>query len=374
MNIVYGVSGEGLGHVFEALEIVPRLQAEGHRVKVLTYGDRACEALAAFRPLRIAGLPLYFGPRGLSLSQILLRNRGLPGFYLRHGRRLQAEVAAFEPDVFLTAYEPYTTYLAHALKRPLISMDNQNELLHRPPPRALRGFAYHLACLATRLCTRGASYYIVKSFHKTSVTGGHRIRLVPPLIQAQTRRLQPTDSGPVLVYLTKPNPQLVEVLRQVDAPFVIYGDHLPRQEGRLQFRTQGAGYLPDLGACRAIVATTGFSLIADAIFLKKPYFGVPLKGQFEQTQNAHYLRSAGIGDFAEDPDAATLARFLRELPDYRRALAALHFDPTEQADVLVELLDRVAAGATLHRGEFKGAYRRSGGGRRGTRSSRPQTG
>jgi len=374
MNVVYGVSGEGLGHVFEALEIVPRLQAEGHRVKVLTYGERAYDALAGFQPLRIAGLPLYFGPRGLSLSQTLLKNRSLPGFYLRHGRRIQAEVAAFAPDVFLTAYEPYTTYLAHALKKPLISMDNQNELLHRPPPRALRGFPYQLACLATRLCTRGAAYYIVKSFHKTSVTGGHRIRLVSPLIQAQTRRLRPTDCGPVLVYLTKPNARLIEVLRQVDARFVIYGDHRPREEGQLQFRARGDSYLPDLGACRAIVATAGFSLIADAIFLKKPYFGVPLKGQFEQTQNAHYLRSAGIGDFAEDPDAATLARFLQQLPDYRRALAALDFDPTEQADVLVELLDRVAAGAALAPMGFKGAYRRSGGGRRGTRSSRPQTG
>jgi uncharacterized protein (TIGR00661 family) len=357
MNIVYGVSGEGLGHVYEALEIVPRLQSEGHRIKVLTYGDRACEALAGFSPLRIAGLPLYFGPRGLSLRQTLLKNRGLPGFYLRHGRRIQAEVAAFEPDVFLTAYEPYTTYLALALKKPLISMDNQNELLHRPPPRAHRGFPYRLACLATRLCTRGASYYIVKSFHKTSVTGGHRIRLVAPLIQAETRRLQPTADGPVLVYLTKPNAGLVEVLRKVDAEFVIYGDHLPRDEGRLRFRTRGPSYLPDLSVCRAIIATTGFSLIADAIHLKKPYFGVPLKGQFEQTQNAHYLRTAGIGDFAEDPDAATLARFLAELPGYRRALAALRFDPAEQAEVLVELLDRLAAAAAPAPAGFRAAYR-----------------
>jgi len=29
MNIVYGVSGEGLGHVFEAIEITARLRQEG---------------------------------------------------------------------------------------------------------------------------------------------------------------------------------------------------------------------------------------------------------------------------------------------------------------------------------------------------------
>ena len=55
MKIVYGVSGEGLGHVFEAIEMVTRLKREGHSVKVLTFGDRAMHALAAFSPTRIEG-------------------------------------------------------------------------------------------------------------------------------------------------------------------------------------------------------------------------------------------------------------------------------------------------------------------------------
>ena len=50
MNIVYGVSGEGLGHVFEAKEIIVRLRKEGHAVKVLTYGDRAVASLSEFDP------------------------------------------------------------------------------------------------------------------------------------------------------------------------------------------------------------------------------------------------------------------------------------------------------------------------------------
>jgi len=347
MRIVYGVSGEGLGHVFEALEIAALLRSDGHDVKILTYGDRACSALAAYRPLRIAGLPLYFGPNGLSLTQTLIKNRELPWFYLTHSRRLRAEVAAFEPDVFLTAFEPYTTYLAHALKRPLISMDNQNELLHLPEPRGENLMPYRLARWATQLCTSGADYYLVKSFHKAAITGGNRIRFVSPLIQAQIRALEPKTGNHVLVYLTKPNAALVELLRSIDQTFLIYGDHPVRVEGNLHFRNRGASYLPALSECKAIIGTTGFSLIADAIYLKKPYFGVPLKGQYEQTHNAEYLRAAGIGDFSEHPSVQDLEFFFLRLASYGRALKKLDFNPTEQAEVLRELLDRVAGSAGL---------------------------
>src|ERR1019366_8225837 len=110
MNIVYGVAGEGLGHVFEAVEIVTRLRGEGHRVKVLTFGERALAVLRGFEPTRIAGIQLYFGSRGLSLASTVRRNLGCIPFYLRGWRRLRGELEAFSPDVFITAYEPFTTF------------------------------------------------------------------------------------------------------------------------------------------------------------------------------------------------------------------------------------------------------------------------
>ena len=137
MNIVYGVSGEGLGHVFEAREVAALLRRDGHAVKILTYGDRACRSLAEFQPTRIGGIEMFFTARGLSLNRTFWGNLRTFRFYLGGGRRrVLREIADFRPDVFITAYEPFTTLAAHRFHRPLISMDNQNELRHLPRPQA----------------------------------------------------------------------------------------------------------------------------------------------------------------------------------------------------------------------------------------------
>ena len=340
MNLVYGVSGEGLGHVYEALEIAALLRGDGHRVKILTYGDRACRSLDAFQPTRIEGIHLCMDENGLSLGKTFRENLRCFPFYLRHGRRLMRELAEFRPDAFLTAYEPFTTFAAHWMRKPLISMDNQNELRHMRRPPEAGVFAFHLARLTTRVVTFGASEYIVKSFGMPAPQAAN-VHVVAPIIQNEIRRLRPTDGDHVLVYLTKPNPELVEVLRSMKETFVVYCHNRVGVEGNLTYRAQGPNYLRDLSSCKAIIATTGFSLIADSIFLKKPYFGVPLKKQFEQTHNALFLRNSGLGEFSEVVTREALETFLARIPEYRERLAAYDLDPAEQEETLRSLLAKL---------------------------------
>jgi len=337
MNIVYGVSGEGLGHVYEAIEIATLLKGDGHKVKILTFGDRACNALADFQPTRIGGVHLFFDGSGLSLPKTLRNNLGFFSFYLKNGRRMIRELAEFRPDVMITAYEPFTTFAAHWLRKPLISMDNQNELCHMPRPRGADTFAFHLACWTTRFVTHGANAYIVKSFdRRTRGKGG--VNLVAPIIQRDIRCLQPTNGSHVLVYLTKPNAELIEVLKSMDETFIVYCHDRSGEDQNIRYRTQGPGYLTDLASCKAVIGTTGFSLIADSIYLKKPYFGVPLKKQFEQQHNAHFLRRSGLGEYSETVTRSKLEQFLARLPEYREKLAKVDFDPAEQEETLRSLL------------------------------------
>ena len=340
MNIVYGVSGEGLGHVFEAVEVASRLQREGHTVRVLTYGDRACALLKDFGPTRIAGIHLCFNPRGMSLFDTTLRNLGIFPFYLRNWRRLRRELTEFQPDAFITAYEPFTTFASHALRKPLISMDNQNELLHARLASEPRTFALRVAQLATRVCTYGAVHYVVKSFDKPDRCAKN-VHFVSPVIQSVIRRLQPRIGRNVLVYLTKPNPDLIGILKTMGESFVVYCNNRIGEDGNVSYRAPGEGYLRDLCDCKAVIGTTGFSLIADAIYLKKPYYGVPLRKQFEQTHNAHFLSRSELGEFSERPSAEDLGRFLERLPVYRERLARYDLDPEEQVEVLLALLREV---------------------------------
>ncbi len=337
LNIVYGVSGEGLGHVFEAIEIITRLKREGHRVKVLTYGDRAVVSLRAFNPTRIEGVHLYFNSKGMSLFDTVFKNLRCFPFFARNWRRLHREIREFKPDAFVTAYEPFSMVTAHLMGRPLVSMDNQNELLYIDPPSGTNLFAFRLARLATRICTYGATFYVVKSFAKPR-RGGPKVRFVSPIIQEEIRRLETRRTGPVLVYLTKPNPPLVEILKSMDETFVVYCNNRVGEDGNLSYRAQGATYVRDLGDCKAIIGTTGFSLIADSIYLKKPYFGVPLRRQFEQTHNAHFLRESGLGEYSENPTRGELEAFLSSLPVYTERLLRHDLDPAEQEETLLGLL------------------------------------
>ena len=343
MKIVYGVSGEGLGHVFEAREIIVRLRREGHTVKVLTYGDRAVASLAEFAPTRIEGVQLYFNDRGMSLVQTVLKNLRCFPFYFRHWGRLRRELLEFRPDIFLTAYEPFSMVASHLLGRPLISMDNQNELLHIAPPEGTNLFNFLLARAATALCTQGAMFYVVKSF-ATRTRSTPSVRFVSPIIQQEIRNLKPSKGRHIFAYLTKPNPQLERIMRSMDEQFIVYCNNRVGDEGNISYRRQGGTYLSDLADCKAIIATTGFSLIADSIFLKKPYFGVPLLGQFEQTHNARFLALSGLGEYSEDLSRVVIEGFLSRLELYEARLAVHPLDPTEQEETLLSLLREIELG------------------------------
>jgi uncharacterized protein (TIGR00661 family) len=168
------------------------------------------------------------------------------------------------------------------------------------------------------------------------------VHVVAPIIQRGIRQLQPSNGPRVLVYLTKANPELITVLQSMRETFVVYGQNRVGEDRNIIYRAQGPGFLADLAACKAIIGTTGFSLIADSIYLKKPYFGIPLRRQFEQEHNARFLVQSGLGDSSDSPSPDKLERFLSRLPEYRQKLAEYDLDPTDQEETLRRLLGRLA--------------------------------
>ena len=109
------------------------------------------------------------------------------------------------------------------------------------------------------------------------------------------------------------------------------------EEANLSCCAQGKAFLLDLAACRAIIGTTALSLIADAIYPKRPYYGAPFRGQFEQTHNAITLVGSGLGTYSESPSREDLERFLADVPIYIDRLQRHEFDPDEQEDTLLGL-------------------------------------
>jgi uncharacterized protein (TIGR00661 family) len=320
--------------------ILPVLQRPGHRVKVVTYGQSIGQ-LRDYDLIPIRGIKHYYDRRGrLSLLSSLVRNLGVFGYYARNWSGLQRQLAAFSPDVLIVNFEPLVPLIARSLKVPIVSFDNQHALLrcHLPVPKGWQRSAW-ITKTAIGLVARRAEHYVIMSLVPSATDDSH-VHVVPPPIQDEIRRIKPSTGRQVLVYLKQPNARLLEVLRQTGEQFLIYGYNRAAVEGNLTYRIFSDRMHDELGACKAVMGTTGMSLMSEAVWLKKPFFGIPLQNEFEQRWNASMIQRAGFGDFAEEPTKEAVSGFFRHLDDYRRSLEQYNFDPDAAGKKLLELIEQ----------------------------------
>ena len=93
-----------------------------------------------------------------------------------------------------------------------------------------------------------------------------------------------------------------------------------------------------------MIAGGGFTLMGEAVYLRRPMLAVPVGGQFEQVLNARYLEREGYGLAADELTAQRLGAFLERLPDFERKLAGYNQDGnSELLAKLDDLLLQAAA-------------------------------
>jgi hypothetical protein len=115
------------------------------------------------------------------------------------------------------------------------------------------------------------------------------------------------------------------------------------------------GFLEDLVKCRAVMATAGFTLISESLFLKKPYLAFPMQGQYEQQLNAFQLQQSGLGRLGDIGDRQQIKTFLSDLELMRGNLEMTSTGDNRQLlDKLDSLVSNQAAAARAMRGKRKG--------------------
>src|SRR5207302_7594790 len=96
----------------------------------------------------------------------------------------------------------------------------------------------------------------------------------------------------------------------------------PVREGSLVYKPfSEQEFIEDLRTARGVVASGGFTLMGEAVYLHKPMLSEPVGKQFEQVLNARYLESLGYGLCAEAITAERLREFLDRLPRFEERLA-----------------------------------------------------
>jgi uncharacterized protein (TIGR00661 family) len=297
MRILYGVHTQGQGGLAKASVLIPRMEALGHEVRVVSSGVTPPSCYRFNWHRHVSGMEYVVADgRTDSLGTFNKWVREAPLVYASL-QTVRSICDQFQPELVISDFEPLTgTGILKpkcevvAASRPMALIDPQLEL---PEELAL---SRKLARTVIRLFSSGADRRL--GYHLDGCTH----RCLPPVTSDEVAALRPVCGDSLLVYNV--------FHTQEGSPHDLIRWAARRKQyvkayGFPQFRTGKYGYvtfhrpdrsafLRDLAACKAVVCTAGVNLPIEAHLLGKPCAVVPIPNQWEQRVNAFHLDSLGI--------------------------------------------------------------------------------
>lgn len=297
---------------------------QGHDLWLVSY-DRGYRNLKDdFRVFETEGLCIASADNRVSIVKTFTENlRRLPEGHRRLQELRRRLFQEFQPDCVITDFEPMTAYLAHHYDIPLVTIDNQHRMryLEYDCPKDLE-FDSQVTKNIIRAMVPRPDVSLVTTFSFDPVRND-RTFLFPPILRREVLALQPQRGAHVLVYVTGDFDSLLQQLHAFGRErFRVYGCGERESHGVLTYKPfSKTGFLRDLASAKAVVATAGFTLISEALCLRKPYLALPMQGQFEQQLNGYQLSNLGYGKNVDDVRAEAIGDFFYRLPDYEERLS-----------------------------------------------------
>jgi uncharacterized protein (TIGR00661 family) len=339
VRILYGAVGEGLGHATRSRVVAEHLLAQGHEVKMVASG-RALPYLQQHLPdvEEIWGLSFALEHGHVEAWKTLVVNvrggtHGVPADW-RRGHEL---AHSYAPHLVIADFDGFAYLFAKSHRLPVISIDNI-QMVDRCSHDAaiLKGLHddYYGARAFVRCKIPRADRYLITTFFHPPVRK-ERTRLVPSILRPEILAARP-EPGEHLVVYGRISETARAALHASGVPCRVYGarDGLTadEDEDNLRFRPfSNDAFVKDLRTSRGVVASAGYSLMSEVVYLRKPMLALPLAGQFEQEMNARYLVRLGYGAESTALDEPSLKRFLEQEPRYAEELSGYEQDGNTEA-------------------------------------------
>lgn len=336
MKILYGVVGEGMGHAMRSRVVLEHLIAEGHEVEVMA-SSRAGEYLGArFANVhRIHGLHIITDRNQVRMGRTLVSN------LFKGAMALPKQIAAyfklivdFAPQLVISDFESWTYTFAKTHTLPIISIDNM-QVIHRcrHDSDILEGqrAAYEITRSLVQSKLPRCEHYLITTFFQPEVVK-KRTTLHPPILRPEILAARPTRGEHITVYQTVGGGEgLEQALAGCGMECRVYGlrPGLEQElvEGNLRHRPfDEQTFIADLASARAVVASAGFTLMSECVFLRKPMLATPVTGHFEQVMNGRYLQKLGYGRMTRSVTPIKMREFVAALPIYEEHLASYTHD------------------------------------------------
>jgi len=358
MRILYGVVGEGMGHAIRSRVVLDEL-VKKHDVQVVVSGrahdylaKRAGEHLSV---KKIWGFTIVTEDNEVRNFRTLLENvRGaLTGGWPQNIKAYFEIADGFKPEAVISDFESWSYLYGVNHMLPVVSVDNMqiiNRCTHEKELLAGQEASFQIAKGIIKAKVPGAYHYLISTFFYPPIRK-RRTSLHPPILRPEILAAKPEPGGHLLVYQTyTTNEQLPELLKRTGIECRIYGLRRDLREeerdGTLVYKPfSEAGFIDDLRTARGVVASGGFTLMGEAVYLRRPMLAEPVAKQFEQILNARYLEKEGYGLAAEEITEAKLREFLDRLPEFENNLSSYSQDGnTNLLSKLEEVLQNAIKG------------------------------
>lgn len=323
-RIIYSVCGEGLGHAIRSGVILEELI---ERYDILIFAsDRAYTYLSQkFENVyEIYGFNTVYENNKVQNRKTFVKSmKKLPRDLKENLGLLYKLARDFKPNAIISDFEFYASLLSKLLRIPLISIDNMHVITqcNIEYPDKYRKDKLKAESVVKSFIVRPKRHIIISYFYP-EIKNPQKTIIYPPVLRKEIMELKPSYKNHILVYQTsKSNEKLIKTLKKVKEKFIIYGFDKNETDQNLEFKMFNEDeFFSDLQNSRAIITNGGFTLISEALYLKKPVYSIPVKGQFEQIINAIYLDKLGYGEFHEEINKKSLEKFIKKLPKYQNNL------------------------------------------------------
>ena len=284
MKVLYAIQGTGNGHISRAREFIPKL-SKLVDLEILISGSSVEVDPGYPVTYRFPGISYTFGKDG-GIDYINTMFKLEPASFIKNV--MQLDVSKY--DLIINDYEPVSAWACKKRGIPCIALSHQASFLSQKTPRptkrnpATEWLFQHYAPTTNAI---GFHYKTYDNFIST------------PVIRSEIRALKTSINEQVTVYLPSySDSRLISVLSQIKSvKWNVFSKH-----STFEYETENVKVVPvnndryihSLAESIGLLCGAGFEAPAEALFLGKKLFVIPMRGQYEQECNAVALDHLGV--------------------------------------------------------------------------------
>lgn len=283
MKILYAFQGTGNGHVARAQEIIPLLKKYAS-VDTLISGHQSQLKADFDINFQYRGISLLYNKTGgLSYRKTFTENK-----FIEAAKTIR-ELELSQYDLIINDYEPLTGWASKLKKLPMIELSHQASMSFPETPKPKKKDFLGEMILKYYVPSERKIGFHFENYHP---------QIKKPVIRRKIRNLNPYKQGYYLVYLPSfADENIIKVLRKIPVEWKVFSKYSKVQvkvKNVEVFPIDEVQYLKCFEGCDGILCNAGFESPAEALFMDKKLFVIPIHNQYEQECNACALDKMGI--------------------------------------------------------------------------------